>query len=99
MYRKVVTLAKSATINFRVDPNIKEDAEQLYSSFGLRMSDALNMFLYQSIMVGGLPFELRQPKFNAETEEAIAEGRDIISGKKKVKSYSSVEELFAELDK
>ena len=37
------------------------------------MSDAINMFLRQSILHGGLPFELRIPKYNKTTLEALAD--------------------------
>jgi len=32
-------------------------------------------------MVGGLPFEMKQPGYNAETEAAMQEARDITAGK------------------
>jgi DNA-damage-inducible protein J len=35
------------------------------------MSDALNMFLRQSILHGGLPFELKIPKYNKVTLNAL----------------------------
>ena len=38
------------------------------------------------------------PRFNAETEAAIEEARGIIAGKTPAKRYSSVRELFNELD-
>lgn len=62
------------------------------------MTDAVNMFLRQSLMVGGLPFELKQPRYNDVTETAIQEARDIIAGKKKVKSYRSVKEMNSDID-
>jgi hypothetical protein len=40
----------------------------------------------------------KQPRYNAETETAMQEARNIMSGKKKIKKYSSTDELFAELD-
>lgn len=57
------------------------------------------MILFEnSLLVGGLPFEVRLPRFNRETEDAIQEARDIMAGKVEVKSYSSSRELFDELD-
>jgi DNA-damage-inducible protein J len=50
-------------------------------------------------MVGGLPFEMKQPRFNQETEMALRETRDIASGKIAAKGYSSAKELFTELDR
>ena len=92
-------MVKTANLNMRIDPQTKKGAEQLFSTFGITISDAINIFLRQSLMVGGLPFEMKQPSYNAETEAAIMETRDIMSGKKKTKSYSSADELFAELDR
>ncbi|MCL2411133.1 MAG: type II toxin-antitoxin system RelB/DinJ family antitoxin [Treponema sp.] len=91
-------MLKTANLNIRIDPQTKQGAEQLYSTFGITVSDAVNIFLRQSLLVGGLPFEMKQPCFNNETEAAMKEARDIISGKKKVKGYSSADELFKELD-
>ena len=78
----------------RVEPSVKSDAESIFGSFGLTLADAINVFLHKSIQVGGMPFELRQPRYNAETEAAIQEARDIMSGKIKAKSYNSVDEML-----
>ena len=78
----------------RVEPSVKSDAESIFGSFGLTLADAINVFLHKSIQVGGMPFELRQPRYNAETEAAMQEARDIMSGKIKAKSYSSVDEML-----
>ena len=59
---------------------------------------AVNNFFEKSLMEGGIPFDVRVPRYNKETEEAIQEARDIMSGKVSAKSYSSSKELFAELD-
>jgi len=91
-------MTKTANLNIRIDPQTKQGAERLFSTFGITISDAVIIFLRQSLLVGGLPFEMKQPRYNTETEAAIQEARDIMSGKKKVKSYSSAEELFEELD-
>lgn len=91
-------MAKTATLNVRIDPEIKNMAEKLYSSFGITITDAINMFLHQSILVGGLPFDLKQPRYNATTEAAIQEARDIMTGKIQTKSYTSVQEMMKDLD-
>jgi DNA-damage-inducible protein J len=91
-------MTKTANLNIRIDPKTKKESEELYSSFGLTLSDAITMFLRQSIAIGGLPFELRQPRYNAATEEAMREARDIMSGKIPAKTYRSAKELSEELD-
>ena len=92
-------MANPINLHIRVDPEIKTDAEKIYSAFGITLSDAINIFLHQSIFTGGLPFELRRPRYNAETEAAIQEANDIIAGKLEVKSYVSVAEMNADIDK
>lgn len=91
-------MAKTANINIRIDPETKTSAEELFSSFGITVTDAINIFLRKSIMEGGLPFEMKQPRYNAETEAAMKEARVIMKGQKKVKRYPDAHTLFEELD-
>jgi DNA-damage-inducible protein J len=91
-------MTKTANLNIRIDPKTKKESEDLYSAFGLTLSDAITMFLRQSIAMGGLPFELRQPRYNAATEAAMQEARDMMSGKIPAKTYRSAKELSEELD-
>uniref|UniRef100_UPI00405687F2 type II toxin-antitoxin system RelB/DinJ family antitoxin n=1 Tax=Acetatifactor sp. TaxID=1872090 RepID=UPI00405687F2 len=91
-------MAKTANINVRIDPETKSRAEKLFASFGITITDAINIFLRMSIMEGGLPFEVKQPKYNRETEMAMEEARAIMQGKESTKAYSSAQELFEELD-
>lgn len=91
-------MAKTANINVRIDPDIKSSAEKLFASFGITVTDAINIFLHKSIMEGGLPFDMKQPHYNAETETAIQEARAIMADKITSKRYSSAHALFEELD-
>jgi len=61
-------MAKTASMNIRIDPETKQRAEVLYKSFGITISDAVNIFLHQSLIVGGLPFELRKTQQNHDDE-------------------------------
>lgn len=91
-------MAKTAIINVRTELDVKANAEQLFSAFGITVSDVVNIFLRKSIMEGGLPFEVKQPRFNAETEAAMQEARDIANGKVKAKTYDSAEAMLKDLD-
>lgn len=91
-------MAKTSNINIRISPEKKKEAEQLFSTFGITVTDAINIFLSMSIIEGGFPFEIKQPKYNYETEQAINEARDIISDKIDSKSYSSLDELLKDLE-
>ena len=91
-------MAKTSSLNIRIDPEIKQTVDGIYSRFGITIADAVNIFLHKSIMAGGLPFDMNLPAYNNETLAAIQEAKDIASGKIKTKSYSSLAELNAELD-
>ena len=91
-------MAKTANINVRIEPEVKANAEQLFANFGITVTDAINIFLHQSLMVGGLPFEMKQPRYNETTEKAIREARDIAGGKIQAKNYSSVKELMEDIE-
>ena len=45
-------------IRKNLSPEIKQRAEQLYASYGLNLTDAINIFIQQSLNVEGLPFLL-----------------------------------------
>ena len=45
-------------ITFRVDKDLKEQAENLFDRLGLNMSAALNVFLRKSIDESGIPFQV-----------------------------------------
>ena len=90
-------MAKTATINMRIHPEVKEDAESIFASLGMTLTEAINIFLHKSIMEGGLPFSVRQPRYNKETEAALVEARDILAGKVDAQRYDSADALFADL--
>lgn len=89
---------KDTNFNMRMNRKKKEALTNLYGKLGLSLPEAVNIFFENSLLVGGLPFEVRLPRFNRETEEALQEARDILEGKVSAKSYSSARELFEELD-
>ena len=61
------------TIQFRTDEATKIQSGEIFKTLGITMSDAINMFLRQSILQGGLPFELKIPKYNQVTLNALAD--------------------------
>ena len=89
----------STSVTVRMDPLVKNQAESLFEEMGLTMTTAITLFAKAVIQQRRIPFEIAaQPRYNAETEAAIQEGRDILSGKIQTKSYSSVEELWADME-
>ncbi|MCM1578365.1 MAG: type II toxin-antitoxin system RelB/DinJ family antitoxin [Ruminococcus sp.] len=79
----------ASTINIRIDPEIKAQAQELFSSLGMDMSTAVNIFIRQSLEFNGIPFPI-QRRYNAETEKAIS---DAASGIGLSKPFTSVAEL------
>ena len=56
-------------VRSRIDSRIKTEAVQLFEHMGLTLSEAVRLFLYQSIAEKRIPFEIRTP--NAVTREAM----------------------------
>ena len=52
----VVTAPKTATFQMRINPEVKRRVEDVYAKQGLSFTDAVNIFIQQSINAGGLPF-------------------------------------------
>ena len=92
------TAVKDTNFNMRMNKQKKNNLEDLYGSLGMTLAEAVNIFFEKSLMEGGIPFDVRIPRYNKDTEAAIQETRDIMSGKVSAKSYASSKELFAELD-
>ena len=52
---------RTANVFTRVDPDTKEQAEQILTQLGIPMSYAIGMFLKQVVMQRGMPFEMKLP--------------------------------------
>lgn len=55
-------MGKTATLNLRVNPDVKENAENVLSQLGIPMATAIDMYLKQIALVGGIPFSIVLPK-------------------------------------
>lgn len=84
-------MAKIPT-QIRIDSNVKAKANTLFNELGMDMSSAVNIFLRQCILRGGLPFNVEIPDYNEETLMAMDEARRI-SRDPEAPSYSSMDEL------
>lgn len=79
-------MANSSNFTVRIDPNIKAQSESVFSSLGINLTTAINVFLRKSIQTGGFPFDVRLDTTNKETLLAIDEANklseEIRNGKK-----------------
>ena len=81
----------------RIDKDIKEQVAILFSQLGMDMSGAVNIFLHQCLLYGGLPFKVNIPNFNQKTINAMQEAK-MISNDPNVKSYDNMEDLKKALE-
>ena len=89
MEKEAIVMARTSNIFARVEPEIKEQAEQVLDSLGIPMSNAVGMFLRQVVLQGGIPFEIKLPQtaplncgsltreqFDAEIEKGMADVKE-----------------------
>ena len=86
----------STNFSVRMDSEIKKQCEALYGELGMNLTTAINVFLRQSLRVGGFPFEVRLDQPNKETIAAMLEAESIAKDSS-IKHYSDVEEALREL--
>ena len=89
-------MASTTNFSVRMDSEIKKQSESLFSELGMNLTTAINVFLRQSLRVGGFPFEVRLEQPNKETVAAMLEA-ERIARDTSVKRYSDVEEALREL--
>ncbi|WP_454892234.1 type II toxin-antitoxin system RelB/DinJ family antitoxin [Alloscardovia omnicolens] len=64
----------------------------------MSVTDAINIFIHTSLLEGGFPFAIKQPRYNKETEAAMVEARRIMSGEIPAKRYTSIEDLLSDIE-
>ncbi len=79
-------MAKTETLHIRVSEQVKANAEETLDMLGISISEAVNMFLCQVSLTGGLPFAVKLP----------APKRNIVRSKKDL--ITKLNEAEAELD-
>ena len=86
---------KSVNVTFRVDEEIKKQADALFSDLGMSLSTAFNIFLRQAVREQGLPFTVTKQVPNAATlsaMEAAETGADLYG------PFDTVEDLMEALN-
>jgi DNA-damage-inducible protein J len=84
-------MSKTATVRARLDPGLKDHAEDVFHRLGLNATQAITIFYKQVELRGGLPFDVAIPTpTTAATFEATDEGRDLIV-------CQDADDLFAKL--
>lgn len=93
---------KTANVNVRIEPELKEQAEVVLSELGIPMSNAIALFLKQVALQRGIPFDIKLPvaspkvmgELSEEEFDILLENglRQHVEGK--TKSANEVREMF-----
>ena len=88
----------SETTNYtcRMDSAVKSQCEALYAELGMNLSTAINVFLRESLRVGGFPFDVRLKQPNKATIAAMPEAEKAAADPA-YRKYDDAEQLLKEL--
>lgn len=84
-------MSKTAVISARIDPHLKNNAENIFKELGLTVAQAITLFYKQVELQRRIPFFLELP--NEETKQALAEAK----ARQNLKSFENANQLFEEL--
>jgi DNA-damage-inducible protein J len=75
---KELAVAKTATIQARIDPEVKAKAQRILAALNISMSEAIALYLTQVNLHNGIPFEIKIPnELTAETLRRSEKGEDL----------------------
>ena len=76
----------------------KKQVEEILTDLGMNISDAVTIYFKQIVLTDSIPLQIKRPKFNKETLEAINEADEIMKHPENYKSYNNVYEIIEEID-
>ena len=83
-------MEKTMTLNLRVNPTVKKEAEDVLRQLGIPMATAIDMYLRQISLTGGIPFNVALPKapesINADNMSAETLRRELALGYEDMKA-------------
>ena len=85
-------MEKTATLNLGVNPTVKQRAEDVLTRLGIPMSTAIDMYLNQISLTGGIPFAVTLPKAPSSLNADLMTTEEIhkSQGKQVSKQHSSM---------
>lgn len=81
------------SMSIRLDSEVKEQAQQVFSNLGMDMTTAINIFLRQAIQYQGLPFDVRLD----ENRKLLQVLTDLDQNRNMSQSFESVSDLMEDL--
>ena len=86
----------TVSTNIKIDADTKKQAQELFRSFGMNLSTAVNLFLKQAIREQAIPFRIAM--YGGDTLAAMHEADAICAGAVPAKTYHSAAELIGEAE-
>ena len=65
--KELIFVTNTTHFTVCIDSDIKKQCEAMYGELGIDLNTAINVFLRQSLRVGGFPFDVRLKQPNKET--------------------------------
>ena len=90
-------ISNTINMSFRIDKDLKRQADELFKNLGMNTSVALNMFLTQSVREQGIPFTPSMER-NKRLLDALKEVEQIENGILDTKRYKNFDEVLKDLD-
>ena len=91
-------MSKTTKMNIRIEPSLKKEVEEILKDLGMNISDAITIYFKQIVLTDSIPLQIKRPKFNKETLEAIKEADEIKKHPDNYKSYNNIYEIIEEID-
>lgn len=87
-------MPKSAMIRARIEPQLKQEVEDIFARLGLNVTEALSLFYHQVKLNRGLPFEVSLPAKSQPSTLADQSLQTLIKKAKSMKPQERLEAFF-----
>ena len=85
-------MANTTNLCIRIDPELKDQADALFSDLGMSLTTAITVFFRQAVRENRIPFTVTRDRPNRETAAAMQFPAE------KTQGYQDPEALFRDLD-
>ena len=89
-------MAKTDTLNIRIEPELKKEVEMTLNDLGMNIADAVTIFFKQIVMTESIPFIIKKTKLNKETIKTIEDAK---KGINLSKGYTDLDEMWKDIEK
>lgn len=90
-------MPNTANLSVRIDPELKAQAESLFSDLGMSLTTAITVFFRQAVRENRIPFEIRRDQPTRETAAAMRAALRI-SRDPDIQGYQDPKELLRDLN-